>query len=301
MKKRLNIFLVVITTLCAGSLFYFSSRDKTCFPIYNKKNYSTPGIKSPQNDAKMWVKTGRGVSFPPPEVVILLYRPELAAFLNKNHKLTLCDGYLTNKLAFLDDTEKKVAIVSNFDLFAPGAVYMVEQLIAYGVKKIIALGSSGSLQSSLSAGSVVICDRAIRDDGVSQHYIKPSYDVACSKEMVEFLQGLLNQAEISYSTGKTWTMSAIYRETPQEVTYFRKKNVLTVEAEAAALFALGQYRNVPIGAIFVISDVLYESGVWQKTPESSRTTKTVLCTVLQSLVDYFISLYKKNSIKEVSI
>jgi len=292
MKKFVFTALFVLFVIVIYYLFLM--KNKVCFPIYSKKNYLVDGIKSPKKAAELKEKQGKGISFAPPEVAILLYRPELAEFISKNYKTTQCDGYLSKYLFFLDETERKIAIVSNFDIFAPGAVYIVEKLIAYGIKKIVAVGSSGSLQPQLlPAGSVVVCDRAIRDDGISQHYMPPSYDISGSKQMVIMLQNILKKAKIPFLVGATWTMNAIYRETPQEVTYYKQQNVLTVEAEAAALFAVGKHRNVPIGAVFVVSDVLAPSGMWKKTIETVKKTETVLKAVLQATVDYFISFYKR--------
>jgi len=293
MKQLVFIFSLTILVLVIFVGCLFLTRNKGCFPIYSKKDYSAIGIKNPKNDAALKIKQGKGISFAPPEIAILLYRPNLAEFIKKTYKTTPCDGYLSKYVFFLDKADKKIAIVSNFDIFAPGVTYIVEKLIAYGVKKIIAIGSAGSLQPKLSAGSVVVCDRAIRDDGISQHYIPPSYDIKGPKQMVNMFQDILKKANIPYWTGASWTINAIYRETPQEVDYYKKQNVLTVDAEAAALFAVGKHRNVPIGIVLVISDVLLSSGVWKKTVETIKRTEIVLKSVLQATIDYLISFYEQ--------
>lgn len=297
MKKLVFIFLLVISVIFTG--YFFLTKNKGCLPIYRKKDYSAIGIKNPKSSAKLKEKEGRGISFAPPEVAILLYRPKLAEFIRKTYKTTPCDGYLSKYVFFLDKADKKIAIVSNFDLFAPGVTYIVEKLIEYGVKKVVAVGSSGSLQPKLSAGSVVVCDRAIRDDGISQHYIPPSYDIKGSKQMTNILQDILKKATTPYLTGATWTMNAIYRQTPQEVDYYKKQNILTVEAEAAALFAVGKYRKIPIGVVLVISDVLFSDGVWEKTRETIKKTRTVLENVSRATIDYFISFYEQKNHKNV--
>ena len=56
-------------------------------------------------------------------------------------------------------------------------------------------------------------------------------------------------------------MDTPYRETIAEVRQYQQEGVMTVEMEAAALFAVAQYRGVDMAAAFVISDSLAEL-VW---------------------------------------
>ena len=56
----------------------------------------------------------------------------------------------------------------------------------------------------------------------------------------------------------TWTIDTPYRETIDEVRHYQADGVLTVEMEAAALFAVGVHRGVDVAAAFVISDLLTE-------------------------------------------
>ena len=64
--------------------------------------------------------------------------------------------------------------------------------------------------------------------------------------------------DLKYHTGTSWTTDAPYRETLAEVKYYRDEGVLTVEMEAAAIFAIAKYLNIKAGAILTISDYLTE-------------------------------------------
>ncbi len=56
--------------------------------------------------------------------------------------------------------------------------------------------------------------------------------------------------------GSTWTTDAPYREMQRQVQAYRQEGVDTVEMEAAALFAAGQYLNVKVAAGLVVADTL---------------------------------------------
>ena len=95
---------------------------------------------------------------------------------------------------------------------------------------------------------------AVRDEGTSYHYLEPSREVECHKETVKTVVSCLEQMGIPFTTGKTWTSDAIYRETPDMVELRRNEGCITVEMEAAAFFAVSQYYNIPLAQLLYAGD-----------------------------------------------
>jgi uridine phosphorylase len=91
---------------------------------------------------------------------------------------------------------------------------------------------------------------------VSHHYAPPARLALPSASLTETLRGGLERAGITYTAGTTWTIDAPYRETVEEVRHYVAEGVLTVEMEASALFAVGEYRGVEVASAFVVSDLL---------------------------------------------
>ena len=54
---------------------------------------------------------------------------------------------------------------------APTAVITLEELIALGITKFVSLGATGGLQTTMRIGDIVVCDRAIRDEGTFHNYL----------------------------------------------------------------------------------------------------------------------------------
>lgn len=102
----------------------------------------------------------------------------------------------------------------------------------------------------------MVCEKAIRDEGTSYHYFKPSKYTYVSKDIVVRIKKSLNIFKEKYYLGASWTIDAPYRETVKEARHYQNEGVSTVEMEASALFSVAAYRNVKIGAIFTISDSL---------------------------------------------
>ena len=59
---------------------------------------------------------------------------------------------------------------------------------------------------------------------------------------------------IPFTTGKTWTNDAIYRETPDMIELRRNEGCITVEMEAAAFFAVSRYYNIPLAQLLYAGD-----------------------------------------------
>lgn len=183
-------------------------------------------------------------------------------------------------------TRRQLAIAAGFGVGAPAAAVMLEELIAWGVRDFVSMGMAGSLREDLPPGSIVLCDSAIRDEGTSYHYLPYDSDVFPDRTLTEKLANELSAAGLPFSRGATWTTDAIYRETPAEVEYFRKKGALVVEMEAAALFAVAAHRNARIASCFSVSDTLAFLE-WKPEFHSEATQETleklfrVACKALQ--------------------
>ena len=64
---------------------------------------------------------------------------------------------------------------------APMAAGQIEELTALGCKKFIACGMCGVLQKELAVGHLIIPIAAVRDEGTSYHYVKPSREIIANE------------------------------------------------------------------------------------------------------------------------
>ncbi|MEJ7652384.1 MAG: nucleoside phosphorylase [Chloroflexia bacterium] len=156
----------------------------------------------------------------------------------------------------------KWAVATEFGVGAPVLATVVERLSALGTREFVILGIAGALQPDARAGDVVLCDRAIRDEGTSHHYVAPGKYATPSTRLTAELRERLRRASLPFAEGATWTTDAPYRETVEEVVHYRDEGVLTVEMEASALFAICERKGLEGAAAFVVSDILREEG-WE--------------------------------------
>jgi uridine phosphorylase len=152
---------------------------------------------------------------------------------------------------------------------APAAAASLEVSIALGARKFIACGGAGVLDRGIAVGHLIVPTAAIRDEGTSYHYLPAGREVAPTPEAVQAIETVLQRHNVDYLTAKTWTTDAVYRETPSKMALRRSEGCLTVEMEAAAFFAVAQFRGVPFGQILYGGDNL-DADQWDRRDWMNR-------------------------------
>jgi uridine phosphorylase len=143
---------------------------------------------------------------------------------------------------------------------APMTAVAAEELIVAGVKEFVIMGTAGTLDTCMKIGDLILCTKALRDEGVSHHYLKSSMYVEPDMELTSRIKGIMENKGIDFHSGPTWTIDAPYMETVEEVKRYSREGITTVEMEAAALFAVAKKRKVKAAALFVVSDILNVEG-----------------------------------------
>lgn len=238
-------------------------------PIFKEK-YQSDSIRTPKNFMKYRIKINKWPRFKAPKSIIFCYDDRILDYIEKNYELVKHKAFCGD-FWLLKETNNEVAVFGNFGLGSPMIATRMEELIQFGIKKFISIGEAGTLQKDLKIGEIIVCNRAIRDEGVSYHYLKPSKYVYASKILLNKITSLLQKQNISFKIGPSWTMDAIYRQTKAEIKKFQSEHILTIDMEIATIFAIAQYRKVEAGAILTISDSLANlkwNPKFHKTPKS---------------------------------
>ena len=155
---------------------------------------------------------------------------------------------------------------------APGAAIVIEELTALGVRRFVNVGLAGALPNDVDFGDVVLCTAAIRDEGVSHHYVPATRYAYPSAGLTDELRQAMLRKGDPFTEGMTWTLDAVYRETVEEALAYREEGVVTVEMEAAALFTIAEVRGVEIASLFTISDHLLADSEWRPAPNKQLLT-----------------------------
>jgi uridine phosphorylase len=167
---------------------------------------------------------------------------------------------------------KNKVVLSYAPLGGPAAGGLVEELIALGVKRFIACGSSG-LIGDFDPKDFLLVTKAIRDEGTSYHYLTPSVYVETSSGLNQKIKEYFKKEELSIKEGIAWTTDAFYRETNTRIELRKKQGAVAVEMECASMAAICQFRNVAFSQILYFSDVVKQDH-WSGFVEDRKDIKT---------------------------
>ena len=241
--------------------------------VIAQEKYNSPSVVNPSQFLSFKKSKGLYPTYKAPRAVIFCYSRVFKDYVLNNSNVEKCDG-IFSKLYFLKDTNHEVAIMGDFGIGAPATAYKMEQLIAWGVKEFLIVGTAGGLQKDLKIGDIILCNKAIRGEGTSSYYLPPSQFVHATSKLTSKIEKTLQKKKLSYRKGTSWTCDAIFRETEQELQQFQKEGVLCVEMEASAAFAVASFRDVEASAIFAISDSLHDLQ-WRPDFYSTKTEESL--------------------------
>ena len=224
------------------------------FPNYSAK-YGKESLLQPGEMFAFRRRIGQIKNIAPPEGLIVCLQRGLPERMRWRIPIQLA-GRMMADLYLIKKTRGRVAVLTTLGEGSPMISSLTEELIAFGVKRVISIVWGGGLQPGLVSGDIVVCDRALRDEGTSHHYLPPERFVHASPAMVTKLVAAIRQRGRDCTVGATWTTDAPYRETRDEVLQYQSEGILTVEMEVASLFAVGQVRNVEVVSAVAVGDSL---------------------------------------------
>lgn len=142
----------------------------------------------------------------------------------------------------------------------PGAASTMEESIPMGGRCFVYFGAAGVLEKGISHGKLLLPTAAVRDEGLSYHYLPPADEVELAPESVRACREALTELGISWAEGKTWTTDAFWRETRAKAARRREQGCISVEMECASLAAVAKFRGVPFAEFFYATDTVDDGG-----------------------------------------
>ena len=153
----------------------------------------------------------------------------------------------------------------HFNIGAPSAALVIDLLSAVTPKAVIMLGLCGGLHRSLSVGEFILPIAAVRNEGVSQHYMPKDVPSLPTFKVQDIIAHTLKEKAVPFKTGvvhstdyRFWEFDAAFKKR------LREEQVIAIEMECAAIFTVAFCMKVPVGALLLVSDL----------PLTSRGIKT---------------------------
>lgn len=140
----------------------------------------------------------------------------------------------------------------------PNIAALVEELSAFGVREFVLWGYCGGMAPDSAAGDVYIARRALREEGISYHYLEDEDDMVSSHWVDDWTAPAV---EAGFRVADVWTTDAIYRETQSKIHACVERGISAVEMETASFYAVARAKGLKAVAFLVVSDV-FNNGKW---------------------------------------
>ena len=201
-------------------------------------------------------------------LIITFFKDVIEQLLNENKIKYYQTISGENPREIYQFVDAPILIIHGF-VGCPACGGTLDELIGLGIKKVMFCGGGGVLDKNMDVGQLFVVESAIRDEGFSYHYLKPSRIVNAQSQIVELICEHLDQKKISYLKGVVWTTDAIYRETKERILLRKSEGAKIVEMEQAGCLAVSQFRNIAYGAILYCGDDV-SGNMWDRRDWKSR-------------------------------
>jgi len=221
--------------------------SREAVPILNSKYYEAPSVFTPENLLRE-ARRQKGLAIGTvPAICVLDPDGDLVDHLHatnraRRHATWAC--YHTMLDTFVHEGNE-YGIIGRV-VGAPFAVLVAEELFASGCQFLISITSAGQIISIGRPPYVVLIEKALRDEGTSYHYQPPSPYSYLHPFLRDVICTAWNHTHVPLYAGASWTTDAPFRETEAMIEWCREQGILTVEMEAAALYALAEARQYNI-------------------------------------------------------
>lgn len=165
---------------------------------------------------------------------------------------------------------------------APFAVLVAEELFASGCQLLISITSAGQITPAGKLPYFVVIDRALRDEGTSYHYAKPSEYSEAKPDLVTVVTDAIKAKGVNVVIGSSWTTDAPFRETEEAIAAARSKGILAVEMEAAALYAFARASSKKVICLAHVTNTMavaqhdFEKGEADGTVDALRVLEGII-------------------------
>ncbi len=168
---------------------------------------------------------------------------------------------------------------------APFAVLIAEELFASGCRLLVSVTSAGQIVAAGKPPYFVIIDRALRDEGTSDHYAPAAQFAEADPLLVTTAAEAMRTKGLAAVVGASWTTDAPFRETAAAIEWARSKGALAVEMEAAALYTFARKASVKILCLAHVTNTMGQTGQDFEKGEADGTADAL--AVLEALIAQF--------------
>lgn len=213
----------------------------------------------------------------PPKTVLIVYQKTALNHLLNQYPHHKGKSFLS-KVAFFDALP--VAVCGGFGVGAPALAIKLEEMIAWGVKRFVSLGTACVLTSDIKVHTLVVAQKVLGVDGVSKHYGDMKVGIEIEENFKQLLSSYALKEGVFPRPVTAISTDLFFGTTRRDVDDFQSRQAEVLDMESAAFYAICRKREVDALSLFVTSDSL-ATDEWTPGFDSEATA-----TELKKAVDF---------------
>ncbi|MBT3393972.1 MAG: AMP nucleosidase [Waddliaceae bacterium] len=165
--------------------------------------------------------------------------------------------------------EDDISII-DFRIGSPTAALLVDCCAFLPIKAILHLGMCGGLRRSYSVGDYFVPVASIRGEGTSDFYFPSEVPAMANFQVQKAVTNALEKNNTPYHIGICHTTNKRFWEFDEDfIARLKASRAQSIEMESATLFCASYKYKIPMGALYIISDLPLEKG-GIKTKKSAK-------------------------------
>jgi uridine phosphorylase len=202
----------------------------------------------------------------PPAIALLSGDPDRSRMIAETYlrevRLLSDNRGLNSYLGLLPDGRPVLASTSGIG--APSLSIVVNELVQVGIRTVIRVGTTGSIQPHIKAGSVVITNAALCRQGAANDIAPVEYPAAADPFLTVALAQAARELEVDYHVGITASVDTFYEGQERSASSanlhllrtvhgmtdeYRNLRILNFEMECGTLFKMGGVYGFAAGCV----------------------------------------------------
>ena len=191
------------------------------------------------------------------ETVLISGDPLRAKFVaEKMLTDVFCYTEIRGMLGFTGIYKDKRVSVQGTGIGIPStAIYLHELIHAYGVKKIIRIGTCGALQPYLQLDQLILASGAYTDSCTHLLYMDDmNKEVTADESLLQLAREVAGQHRISVIEGTVFSTDIFYHDDTHRYDVWKQRGVLAVEMESSIIYAMAMKYKIKALSILSVSD-----------------------------------------------
>lgn len=183
----------------------------------------------------------------------------------------------------------QVSVVST-GIGGPSAAIALEECVNAGADTFIRIGTCGAMQEEILGGDLVIATSAVRAEGTTGEYAPYEYPAIADHAVTQALIEAAGALGLVHHVGTVQSKDSFYGQHSPETKpvsgmllerweAWKRMGCLASEMESAALFIVGAYRRVRVGACFLVMANQEREKAGLSNPVAHDTDSAVKLTI----------------------